>query len=509
MFSHLIRSTRGRRNLASLVCGALAAGGLAAAGVSSTLAPGAANASSHREAPLISGQPQYDTTDVYAFVSPDRPDTTTIIANWLPFEEPAGGPNFYRFADDARYDIHIDSDGDAQGDLLYRWTFHDQIKNGDTFLFNTGPVTSLDDPDLNITQTYDLEMMRLRDQHVISTTKIANDVPVAPSNVGKASMPDYAKLRKEAVRELKDGTTVFAGQADDPFFLDLRVFDLLYGGDLSEVGRDTLKGYNVNSVALQVPSEHIRQSAGQPVVGIWSTTHRKSASGDWTQVSRLGMPLVNEVVIPLKDKDRFNASSPWNDADFLTSVTNPELPKLIEGIYKIEAPEEPRDDLVSVFLTGVKDLNQPPGVRPAEALRLNTAVPPTGEPKRLGVLDGDNAGFPNGRRLTDDVLDIALQVVEGELVGKKNDLGDAVDKNDVEFEKSFPYVALPTSGSDGPLAEAAGSRSQLDGGAELTSGSAPDDRTVLALSAGAAGAGVVLVGVGLAWWRTRRRGRWS
>ncbi|MFI1469835.1 DUF4331 domain-containing protein [Streptomyces wuyuanensis] len=509
MFSHLIRSTRGRRNLAAVVCGALAAGGLAAAGVSSTLAPGAANASSHREAPLISGQPQYDTTDVYAFVSPDRPDTTTIVANWLPFEEPAGGPNFYRFADDARYDVHIDSDGDAQGDLLYRWTFHDQVGNGDTFLFNTGPVTSLDDPDLNITQTYDLELVRLRDQHVISTTKIANDVPVAPSNVGKASMPDYAALRKEAVRELKDGTTVFAGQADDPFFLDLRVFDLLYGGDLSEVGRDTLKGYNVNSIALQVPSEHIRQSEGQPVVGIWTTTHRRSASGDWTQVSRLGMPLVNEVVIPLKDKDRFNASSPWNDADFLESVTKPELPKLIEGIYRIEAPEEPRDDLVSVFLTGVKDLNQPPNVRPAEALRLNTAVPPTGAPKRLGVLDGDNAGFPNGRRLTDDVLDIALQVVEGELVGKKNDLGDAVDKNDVEFEKSFPYVALPASGSNGPLAEAGGTRSGLDGGAELTSGSAADDRTVLAVSAGAAGAGVVLVGLGLAWWRMRRRGRWS
>jgi hypothetical protein len=509
MFSHLIRSTRGRRNLAAVVCGALAAGGLAAAGVSSTLAPGAANASSHREAPLISGQPQYDTTDVYAFVSPDRPDTTTIVANWLPFEEPAGGPNFYRFANDARYDVHIDSDGDAQGDLLYRWTFHDQVRNGDTFLFNTGPVTSLNDPDLNITQTYDLELVRLRDQHVISTTKIANDVPVAPSNVGKASMPDYAALRKEAVRELKDGTTVFAGQADDPFFLDLRVFDLLYGGDLSEVGRDTLKGYNVNSIALQVPSEHIRQSEGQPVVGIWTTTHRRSASGDWAQVSRLGMPLVNEVVIPLKDKDRFNASSPWNDADFLESVTKPELPKLIEGIYKIEAPEEPRDDLVSVFLTGVKDLNQPPNVRPAEALRLNTAVPPTGAPKRLGVLDGDNAGFPNGRRLTDDVLDIALQVVEGELVGKKNDLGDAVDKNDVEFEKSFPYVALPASGSNGPLAGAGGTRSGLDGGAELTSGSAADDRTVLAVSAGAAGAGVVLVGLGLAWWRMRRRGRWS
>ncbi|GFH37100.1 DUF4331 domain-containing protein [Streptomyces pacificus] len=509
MLSPLIRSTRGRRNLAALVCGALAAGGLAAAAVGSALAPGTASASSHREAPLISGQPQYDTTDVYAFVSPDRPDTTTIIANWLPFEEPAGGPNFYRFANDARYDINIDSDGDARADLLYRWTFHDQVKNGDTFLFNTGPVTSLDDPDLNITQTYDLEMIRLRGHRVVSTTKIANDVPVAPSNVGKASMPDYAGLRKEAVRELKDGTTVFAGQADDPFFLDLRVFDLLYGGDLSEVGRDTLKGYNVNSIALQVPSEHIRQSVGQPVVGIWTTTHRKTAGGDWTQVSRLGMPLVNEVVIPLKDKDKFNASNPLNDADFLKSVTNPELPRLIEGIFTIEAPEEPRDDLVSVFLTGVKDLNQPPHVRPAEALRLNTAVPPTGEPKRLGVLDGDNAGFPNGRRLTDDVLDIALQVVEGELLGRKNDLGDAVDENDVEFEKTFPYVALPASGSDGPLAEAGGNRAQLDSAAELTSGSAMDDRTVLMASAGAGGAGAVLAVLGLVWWRTRRRGRWS
>ncbi|MFD7227151.1 DUF4331 domain-containing protein [Streptomyces sp. NPDC059881] len=510
MISHLNRSARGRRSLAALICGALAAGGLAAAGVSTALAPGAANASSHREAPLISGQPQYDTTDVYAFVSPDRPDTTTIVANWLPFEEPAGGPNFYRFADDARYDVHIDSDGDAQGDLLYRWTFHDQVKNGDTFLFNTGPVTSLDDPDLNITQTYDVELLRLRDQHVISTTKIANDVPVAPSNVGKASMPDYAKLRNDAVRKLQDGSAVFAGQADDPFFLDLRVFDLLYGGDLSEVGRDTLKGYNVNSIALQVPTEHIRQSAGQPVVGIWTTTHRKSASGDWTQVSRLGMPLVNEVVIPLKDKDKFNASAPWNDADFLPSVTNPELPKLIEGIYKIDAPDEPRDDLVSVFLTGVKDLNQPPKVRPAEALRLNTAIPPTAAPKRLGVLDGDNAGFPNGRRLADDVLDISLQVVEGELLGAKNDLGDAVDANDQEFGKSFPYVALPTSGSNGPAAKGqGGDRTQLGGGAELTSGDATDNRTVLAASVGSAVAGAVLVGLGLAWWRMRRRGRWS
>lgn len=494
---------RGRRSLAALTCGALAAGALAAGGVAA-LTPEAASASSHREAPLISGQPQFDNTDVYAFVSPDRPDTTTLVANWLPFEDPAGGPNFYKFATDAQYDIHIDSNGDAQGDLLYRWTFKEHLKNDKTFLYNTGPVTSLDDPDLNFTQTYDIDLLRLKDQKVASTHKIADDVPVAPSNVGKASMPDYSVLRKQAVHQLPSGLTTFAGQADDPFFLDLRVFDLLYGGDLSEVGNDTLKGYNVNTLALQVPTHYIQQSAEQPVVGIWSTTQRKSASGHWTQVSRLGMPLVNEVVLPLKDKDKFNASSPWNDADFLPSVTNPELPKLIEGIYKIKAPAEPRNDLVSVFLTGVKDLNQPPGVKPAEALRLNTSIKPTAEPKRLGVLDGDNAGFPNGRRLTDDVLDIALQVVEGELVGSKNDLGDAVDANDAKFEASFPYVALPTAGSRGPTAEGATARNALNGGAGLSS-SSDDNRTLLIASAGGAVAGVLLIATALTWWRRRRR----
>ncbi|MCL7427763.1 DUF4331 domain-containing protein [Streptomyces sp. YS415] len=499
------RSGAGRASVATLICGALAAGGLAAAGVTA-LEPGAAAASSHREAPLISGTPQYDNTDVYAFVSPDKPDTTTIVANWIPFEEPAGGPNFFTFAEDAQYDLHIDNNGDAQGELVYRFTFRTHVKNKKTFLYNTGPVESLDDPDLNITQTYDVELLRLKNQHLVSRTKVANDVPVAPSNVGKASMPDYAKLRSQAVHELAGGATSFAGQADDPFFLDLRVFDLLYGGDLSEVGNDTLKGYNVNSIALQVPTHMITESAEQPIVGIWSTTQRKNARGHFTQVSRLGMPLVNEVVNPIRDKDKFNASAPWNDGQFLKNVTEPELPKLIEGIYKIPAPAEPRNDLVEVFLTGVKGLNQPPHVRPAEELRLNTSIEPAAEPKRLGVLDGDNAGFPNGRRLTDDVIDASLQVVEGELVGAKNDLGDAVDKNDKEFEKAFPYVALPTEGSRGPLAKGTSGendvRNQL--GDALSSGGSADDTTLIAASAGAGAIGVVLVGAGLLWWRRMR-----
>jgi hypothetical protein len=505
----ITRSGAGRKSLAALVCGALAAGGLAAAGVTA-LEPEAARASSHREAPLISGQPQYDNTDLYAFVSPDHPDTTTIVANWIPFEEPAGGPNFYQFAEDARYDVHIDSDGDAQGDLLYRWTFRTHVKNGNTFLYNTGPVESLDDPDLNVTQTYDIDVLQLRHQKLVSKTKLADDVPVAPSNVGKASMPDYQKLRDQAVRELTGGAKAFAGQADDPFFLDLRVFDLLYGGDLSEVGRDTLKGFNVNTVALQLPSKWIRQSDEQPVVGIWSTTQRKNAQGHWTQVSRLGMPLVNEVVVPQKAKDRFNASSPWNDAQFLPFVTKPELPKLIEAIYKIKAPAEPRNDLVDVFLKGVQGLNQPPNVRPAEALRLNTSIQPTAEPKRLGVLDGDNAGFPNGRRLSDDIIDISLQVVEGELVGQKNDLGDAVDANDKKFGSSFPYVANPTAGSRGKTAKPAGGengdvRTQLGVGPTGTSGLSDD--TLLVASAASAGTGFLLIGTGLLWWRRRQRSR--
>lgn len=502
------RSGAGRRSLATLVCGALAAGGLAAAGVTA-LDPGAASASSHREAPLISGQPQYDNTDVYAFVSPDKPDTTTIVANWIPMEEPAGGPNFFTFAEDAQYDIHIDNNGDAQGELLYRFTFETHVKNDKTFLYNTGPVESLDDPDLNITQTYDIELLRLKNQQLESKTKIADDVPVAPSNVGKASMPDYAKLRDQAVHELPGGSTTFAGQADDPFFLDLRVFDLLYGGNLTEVGNDTLKGYNVNSIALQVPTHMITESAEQPIVGIWSTTQRKNAQGHFRQVSRLGMPLVNEVVNPLKDKDKFNASAPWDDAQFLENVTNPELPKLIEAIYKIPAPDEPRNDLVDVFLKGVEGLNQPPHVRPAEELRLNTSIKPAAEPKRLGVLDGDNAGFPNGRRLTDDVIDASLQVVEGELLGAKNDLGDAVDKNDKDFEKAFPYVALPTEGSRGPLAKGTTGgndvRNEIGDALQPAGGTAgSDDTTLIAASAGAGAAGILLIGAGLTWWRRMR-----
>ena len=472
-------TTRRRRATLAL----LATGGLMTAAGLAGLGPVGASASSHREAPLIAGTPKYDNTDTYAFVSPDDADTVTLVANWIPFEEPAGGPNFYSFATDARYNIKVDNDGDARPDVVYRWTFKDHYRTKKTFLYNTNQVTSLDDPDLNYRQTYKLEKI----WNGQSRTLVDN-APVAPSYVGKASMPQYRDLFDQAVTRVPHGKA-WAGQAEDPFFLDLRVFDLLYGGDLSEVGDDTLAGFGVNSVALQVDTDSVTRP-GKPVIGIWSTTDRRDAFGNYRQVSRLGMPLVNEVVIPLKDKDRFNASRPADDGQFLDYVTNPELPRLIQSIYGIPAPKTPRNDLVQVFLTGVPGLNQPKGVTPSEQLRLNTSIPPTVDPNRLGVIGGDNAGFPNGRRLTDDVVDIALQVVEGELTGNPNDLGDAVNKNDVAFGKQFPYLAPPTSGSDtDPHATAAGFT-------PMNGGTAPDEPPTVR-EAGLPGTPLALLGSGL------------
>jgi hypothetical protein len=305
-------------------------------------------------------------------------------------------------------------------------------------------------------------------------------------------MPDYAKLRRQAVIGV-DGGMSFAGQAEDPFFLDLRVFDLLYGGDLSEVGDDTLAGFNVNAVALKVDTSKLT-SGKDPVIGIWSTTSRKDSSGNYRQVSRLGMPLVNEVVVPLKDKDRFNASRPADDAQFLQYVTDPELARLLEAIYGIPAPATPRNDLVQVFLTGVPGLNQPKSVTPSEQLRLNTAIAPSAKPNRLGVIGGDTAGFPNGRRLADDVVDVALQVVEGELAGSPNDLGDAVNKNDARFGKTFPYLALPASGSDTTPHATAGGSTPLTGGVAPDAPSAPPSGAPVMAMSGVAGGLVLMAG---------------
>lgn len=433
-------------------------------------APRLGGASSHREAPLVSADPQVDQTDLYAFVSPDAPSTVTFVSSWIPFEEPGGGPNFYSFAEGVRYDLNISNDADARAEVIYRWTFTDHYRNPNTFLYNTGPVTSLDDGDLNFYQTYDL----VRKVPGGRSVRLQNDAIVAPSDVGAASMPDYAGLSNAAVETLDSGAKSWVGQSEDAFFLDLRVFDLLYGGDFSEVGDDTLAGFNVHTMALQVPKTELARggnTGANPIIGVWNTASRRSTriqnsdgsqefSGKWVQLSRLGMPLVNEVVVPVSLKDYFNGSKPADDEQFLGAVQDPELPHLIEAVYGIPAPDSDpatagiqRADLIQVFLTGIPDLNMPENVEAAEMLRLNMEIAPcesqgcaTHSP--LGVIGGDTAGFPNGRRLTDDIVDIALQVVEGELIGNANDLGDGVDANDVTFRSTFPYVALPHRGSD-------------------------------------------------------------
>jgi hypothetical protein len=297
-------------------------------------------------------------------------------------------------------------------------------------------------------------------------------------------MPDYGTLRQQATQTLPGGWKVYAGQADDPFFLDLRVFDLLYGGDLSEVGQDTLAGYNVNTIALQVPFSDVAikgDAKRNPNIGIWTTTERArtrvtgqmatSVGNDRVQVSRLGNPLVNEVVVPANLKDAFNATAPDGDAKIpalVARVTDPELPKLIQAIYGIPAPATPRQDLVEIFLTGITtkangpikadlnsqlnnaDVNASQFV-PSEQLRLNLGIAPNAQPNRLGVLAQDLQGFPNGRRLTDDVVDIEIQAIMGAAqTGKIVDAlaaGDKVDSNDNAFGGEFPYVALPNVGA--------------------------------------------------------------
>ncbi len=414
-------------------------------------------ASSHREAPLTAHDPLIDGTDQYAFVSPDNPDTVTLIGNWNGNQRPQAGPNFFFFGEDIQYDFQIDNNGDAEPDIIYRWTFNTEFRNPDTFLHTTGVVESLGDETLNLSQTYTLEEIRGAE-----STVLLENAPVAPSRVGDAAMPNYQALRDEAIASF-DGGLSFAGQADDPFFLDLRIFHLLFGGDLSETGDDTFAGENVQAIALQVPKADLAldgDAEANPIIGLVQTTQRQAmrtqsaedgsitGEGEFVQVSRLGMPLVNEVVVPIGTKDAFNASRPVDDAQFLPAVEEPEVPMLLEQLYDIPAPEVPRDDLVSVFLTGVEDLNQPPDVVPSEQLRLNMSIPPTENPERLGVLADDTQGFPNGRRLSDDVVDVTLQAAAGALRGvDTSELSDGVLGNDKEFGATFPYLALPHSGS--------------------------------------------------------------
>ncbi|TPW10051.1 MAG: hypothetical protein FD129_2012, partial [bacterium] len=365
--------------------------------------------------------------------------------------------------DEVDYYMNIDNVGDGLDHLRFEFDFTTHRRNSATFLYNTGPVTSLSDPDLNVYQTCTITRIDNGMETVLAT-----DLIVAPNNVGPVSMPDYEALADAAVATLGDGTKVFIGPRDDPFFVDLgAVFDLLtirkVPGNKGK-GVDGVSNYNCLTIAIQVPMTRLTRDGlppgpGNAVIGLYDSAERPatrtlngdgtiSVSGPGIQVSRLGMPLVNEVVIPLQDKDRFNATKPTGDGAFLPYVLNPELAGLLNLLYGIQVPPSPRDDLVAVFLTGVPGLNNIPGSTPCEMLRLNMAIPPASRAERLAVLAGDVAGFPNGRRLGDDVVDIAERVVAGVLVpgfnvAPNNELGDGIDVNDRPFLPRFPYVAPP------------------------------------------------------------------
>jgi Domain of unknown function (DUF4331) len=447
-----------------------------AAGV---IAVAMSSGSSHREAPNTSKDPTADDTDVYAFTAPDAPDSLTVIANWIPFEDPAGGPNFYEFDPKARYYINVDNTGDGAYDARYRFSFKTKIVNRESFAAAIPEVTSLSDPQLNVRQSYDVVREEYKSGKLRKTTRVAKNVPVVPSNIGPKTMPDYASLSAQGVKSLSGGGKVFAGQTDDPFFVDLgTTFDSINfrsGTGNQGGGKDDLAGYNTNAIALQVPEAKVTKNrkavsgadASNAVVGVWASTERRAlqvsnsssnGSGKWVQVSRLGNPLVNEVVIPLGQKDKFNRTQPKDDAkNYGKYVVEPELAKLMNALFDLGVKETGRTDIVTALLTGVPGLTQI-GSKPAAAdtLKINLGVAPNATPSRFGVLAGDTAGFPNGRRLTDDVVDISLRVVGGFLVpenqgGKKLPLGDGVDQNDQAFRTTFPYSPLPRAGFDSQI----------------------------------------------------------
>jgi len=445
--------------------------------------------SSHREAPAISKDPVADNTDTYAFVTDNK--TVTIIANFLPSQSPAGGPNFYEFGDDVLYEIKIDRDGDTQAEITYQFRFTNIVNNPETFLYNTGPIGSLTDPNWNRRQVYTVTRV-VKGQ---GSTTLGTNIPCPPCNIGPRSTPNYASLASAAVTKVGGTDFVFAGQRADPFFVDLgSVFDL---GTLrpfealhliptaNAAGVDSLKKANVHTIAIKVPINRLTKDGTEPtdpmkgkaVLGIWATASRQKgtvrsspdaqSSGPWVQVSRLGNPLFNEVIVPMGDKDHWNSTNPSNDVQFAQYVAQPELAKLLPVLYpgvfpNLAALTADRADLAAILLTGI-----PAGIIPgfqnftsskqADMLRLNVAIPPTNSPNRLGLIGGDLAGFPNGRRLTDDVVTIELRAVAGVTYPLVNPSytpdGAASAIEDGTFNNpgrtllnTFPYVGTPYSG---------------------------------------------------------------
>jgi hypothetical protein len=458
--------------------------------------------SSHREAPEISKDPVADSTDTYAFVSPDDPSTVTIISNYIPLENPDAGPNFFEFGDDVLYSLYIDNDGDADADITYQFEFSTQVTNPNTFLYNTGPISSLTDPNWNRRQTYSVTRVVSEGRFGGPGKVIGNNLPCPPCNIGPRSTPNYAQLAADAVQKLPSGETVFCGQRNDGFLVDLgAVFDL---GDIRPIQNlhliktgiasadngvpsvDSLSTLNVHTIAIQIPINLLTKDGSTPtnplsaiaVLGIWASASRQKVrvinqpndvgSGPWTQVSRLGNPLFNEVLVPMAQKDEWNRSAPTSDAKYLQYVEHPELATLIPALYpgeftNLAAITAARADLVAILLTGipsgiVSGFQNYTGKTYADMLRLNVAIPPASSPNPLGVVGGDLAGYPNGRRVTDDVVTIELKAIAGAtypLVDSSYTVDPAVADVTTglvagpgRFQSSFPYLGLPHDGFD-------------------------------------------------------------
>ena len=467
---------RRSKALGAASAAALLAGSLAVSGVFG---------SSHREAPGILKDPTADNTDVYAYTAEDAPGSLTVVANWIPLADPAGGPNFYPLDEDAKYYVKIDNTGDGYEDVAYRWDFTTRFRNPNSFLYAVPPVNSINDRNLNLYQTYDLYKEEYnKDRKMVSSRRIVDDAPVVPDNVGPKTMPNFAQIEAGGVTPVKGGGKTIVTPANDAFFVDLgTIFD---GINLDRPGRpniglgnqgggkDDVAGYNTKSFVLQVPEREVTRdgkqvsgaSGGNAVVGVWSTTERRSdqvlgsrrgghRGKKWVQVSRLGNPLINEVIIPIGKKDKFNRTSPAKDArNFGRFALNPEPARILNALFGLGVQETNRTDIVQALLTGVPGLTQI-GKDPAAAdtLKLNLGVPPAAKPNRFGVLAGDVAGFPNGRRLADDVVDIELRVIAGALLSppKNVPLGDGVDQDDKPFRAQFPYVGLAGDGFNSNL----------------------------------------------------------
>jgi hypothetical protein len=465
--------------------------------------------SSHREAPSISKDPVADSTDLYAFVSPDAPETVTILANYVPLQDPAGGPNFFEFGDDVLYEIHIDNTGSGTAAITYQFNFTTTIHDPTTFLYATGPITSLTDSTWNRRQTYTITKIEHGTSTKLTPSTGSSVLSCPPCNIGPRSTPNYSNLSGvgAAVRRLSSGEIVFAGQRAEGFFVDLgSIFDL---GDLrplspdqlipglASAGINTISDKNVHCIALQVPISSLTSTGSNPsgpddphaVIGVWTTASRQAmrlingkggetVSGPWTQVSRLGSPLVNEVVVPMASKDYWNSQQPVNDSQFAGAVEHPELQTLLSKVlYPTAFPNlakytKARADLVAIFATGIPGSVIGPafgvgtyqgGKVIAEMLRLNMGIAPTPAGpgfSNLGLLGGDLAGFPNGRRVTDDVVTIELKAVAGAtipLVDKTFTPDGAVKlvtqdspSNSLAYQSAFPYLADPHPGFSNP-----------------------------------------------------------